>query len=160
MSFTFTPASGHQLDRPGRYLILDIADPNDWQHVRRDPYPLCTSDSESLDQSSWRQGHSTAFLPPVDAASEVVDEYLDGGEPDPDGQRLYLFLHPDSAAYAVVGPTLELLDREHPRLPATFYHLFTGALNRWVRKGGASLFGSNARACVLTWGARWSESNT
>ena len=46
---------------------------------------------------------------------------------------LYLFLHPDSAAYVVAGPTLELLEQEHPRLPATFYHLFTGALNRWVR---------------------------
>jgi hypothetical protein len=33
----------------------------------------------------------------------------------------------------VAGPTLELMAQEHPRLPATFYHLFTGALNRWVR---------------------------
>ena len=65
--------------------------------------------------------------------SEVVDEYLDGSEPDPDGRRLYLFLHPDSAAYAVAGPTLELLEREHPRLPVTFYRLFTGAVGRWAR---------------------------
>jgi hypothetical protein len=26
-----------------------------------------------------------------------------------------------------------LLDKLHPRLPATFLHLFLGALNRWVR---------------------------
>jgi hypothetical protein len=26
-----------------------------------------------------------------------------------------------------------LLDKLHPRLPATFFHLFLGALNRWVR---------------------------
>ena len=27
--------------------------------------------------------------------SEVLDEYLDGGEPDPDGGRLCLVLHPE-----------------------------------------------------------------
>jgi len=42
---------------------------------------------------------------------------------------LYLFLHPGSAALVVAGPALELLGQEHPRLAATFYHLFTGALN-------------------------------
>ncbi len=62
-----------------------------------------------------------------------MDEYAEGGERDPDGRKLYLVLHPDSAAYVVAGPTLELLKWEHPRLPATFYHLFTGALNKWVR---------------------------
>jgi hypothetical protein len=65
--------------------------------------------------------------------SEVVEEYLEAGESDPDGRGLYLFLHPDSAAFVVAGPTLELLGREHPQLPATFYHVFTGALNRWIR---------------------------
>src|SRR6266567_7334901 len=40
---------------------------------------------------------------------------------------------PDSTAYIVAGPALELLDREHGRLPAIFYHVFTGALNKWVR---------------------------
>jgi hypothetical protein len=65
--------------------------------------------------------------------SSVLDEYLDAGKADPEGRRLYLILDPTSAAYVVARPTLELLEREHPRLPATFYHLFTGALNRWVR---------------------------
>jgi hypothetical protein len=65
--------------------------------------------------------------------SEVVDEYLEAGESDPDGRRLYLFLHPDSAAFVVAGPTPELLGHEHPRLAATFYHVFTGTLNRWIR---------------------------
>jgi len=65
--------------------------------------------------------------------SSVLDEYSDAGDADPDGRRLYLILDPTSAAYVVARPTLELLEREHPHLPATFYHLFTGALNRWVR---------------------------
>lgn len=52
----------------------------------------------------------------------------DGHDPD-----IYLALEPESAGYVVLGPTLRLLEREHPRLPVTFVHLFTRALNRWVR---------------------------
>jgi hypothetical protein len=65
--------------------------------------------------------------------SELVDEYAAAAEQNPDGEHLYFILHPDSAAYVVAGPTLGLLEREHPRLPATFYHVFTVALKRWVR---------------------------
>ncbi len=32
-----------------------------------------------------------------------------------------------------MGPTLRLLKSLHPRLPVTFFDLFTGALNRWIR---------------------------
>jgi hypothetical protein len=31
------------------------------------------------------------------------------------------------------GPTLKLLESVHPQLPATFFHLFVGALNGWLR---------------------------
>ena len=33
----------------------------------------------------------------------------------------------------VFGPTLDMLERVDPRLPATLFHLFSGALNRWIR---------------------------
>jgi hypothetical protein len=46
---------------------------------------------------------------------------------------MYLVLEPDSAGYVVLGPTLRLLETVHPRLPTTFFDLFTHALNRWVR---------------------------
>ena len=65
--------------------------------------------------------------------SLLVDEYAEAAEQDPDGHRLYFILHPDSTAYIVAGPALELLDRDPGRLPAIFYHVFTGALNKWVR---------------------------
>ena len=49
------------------------------------------------------------------------------------GNEMYLVLEPDSAGYVVLGPTLRLLETVHPRLPTTFFDLFTHALNRWVR---------------------------
>jgi len=113
-------------------LELDIAESSDWRRVRRDP-----TDYVQATLNRWIDLHGGKALRRRFCLrlmlSEVVDEYTDAGESDPDGRRLYLFLHPESAAFVVAGPTLELMAQEHPRLPATFYHLFTGALNRWVR---------------------------
>jgi hypothetical protein len=113
-------------------LEMDIADPSDWQRVRRDPTEFVPA---TLNR--WIDLHGGKTLRRRFCLrlmlSEVVDEYLEAGETDPDGRGLYLFLHPESAAFVVAGPTLELLENEHPRLPATFYHVFTGALNRWLR---------------------------
>src|SRR5947208_8520333 len=52
-----------------------------------------------------------------------------------DGRRelLYLMVDPDSAGYMILERTLEMLEVIHPRLPASFYHLLVGAIQRWVR---------------------------
>ena len=113
-------------------IELHIADPNDWQRAGRDP-----TEYVQATLNRWINLHGGKTIRRRFSLrlmlSEVLDVYLDEGEPDPDGRKLYLILHPESAAYVVAGPTLELLEREHPRLPATFYHLLTGSLNRWVR---------------------------
>ena len=111
---------------------LDIADPNDWRRVRRDPTDyLQATLNRWIDLHGGRTIRRRFNLRLV--LSDLVDEYAEEGEQDPDGRKLYLILDSDSAAYIVAGPTLELLQREHSRLPATFYHLLMGALRRWVR---------------------------
>jgi hypothetical protein len=62
--------------------------------------------------------------------SDRLVDYSD--ERGPEG-TLYLILDPDSAAFVLLNPTIELLGSIHPRLPATFFGHFTGSLNRWVR---------------------------
>jgi hypothetical protein len=62
--------------------------------------------------------------------SDRLVDYSD--ERGPEG-RLNLILDPDSAAFVLLNPTIELLGRVHPRLPATFFRHFVGSLNRWVR---------------------------
>jgi hypothetical protein len=49
--------------------------------------------------------------------------------------QLFLIVEPSEATCgcATFGPTLALLESIHPQLPATFFHLFVGALNRWLR---------------------------
>jgi len=110
----------------------EIADPTDWQRVRRDPTAFV-----GLTLQRWIDVHGGKAIRRRFnlrlTLSEQVDEYAEAADQDPNGRQLYLILDPDAAAYVVAGPTLELLEREHPRLPATFYHVFTGGLNKWVR---------------------------
>ncbi len=40
---------------------------------------------------------------------------------------------PDGAAFVLLNPTLELLVKVDPRLPATFFRHFVGAVSCWVR---------------------------
>lgn len=90
----------------------------------------------SLDR--WLDDHGRAkiqeqfFLDVV--LSNALDRYSCGQAVESgDISRMYLTIEPESAGYVVLGPTLRLLDAAHPRLPATFLHLFLGALNRWLR---------------------------
>ena len=48
---------------------------------------------------------------------------------------MFLIVEPSEASCgcAAFGPTLKLLESVHPQLPATFFHLFVGALNGWLR---------------------------
>jgi hypothetical protein len=111
---------------------LNIADPSEWQRVHHDP-----TDYLRATLNRWIDLHGARTIRRRFCLSlmlsDVLDEYFDSGEADPDGRRLYLILHPTSAAYVVARPTLDLLEREHPCLPATFYNLFTRALSKWVR---------------------------
>lgn len=90
----------------------------------------------SLDR--WLDDHGRAkiqeqfFLDVV--LSNALDRYSCGqAAGSGDISRMYLTIEPESAGYVVLGPTLRLLDAAHSRLPATFLHLFLGALNRWLR---------------------------
>jgi hypothetical protein len=113
-------------------LEVDIADPVDWLRVRRDPTAYVETTLNRWIDLHGGMAIRRRFNLGL-TLSELVDEYAEGGEQDPDGQDLYFVLHADSAAYVVAGPTLELLEREHTRLPAAFYHMFTAALNKWAK---------------------------
>lgn len=55
------------------------------------------------------------------------------GEREVGAAELFLTVDPVQSGYLVLGPTVRILEEQHPRLPATFFHLLSSALNRWVR---------------------------
>lgn len=106
----------------------DIAVVEDWEKSGRDAtkYLLLTL-------QRWIRNHGGASIQRrFDLDLTLSDRLVDySDERGPDG-TLYLIVDPDSAAFALLNPTLELLET-NPRLPATFYRCFAGSLNRWVR---------------------------
>lgn len=111
---------------------LDLAAPEDWESAHRDPgmYVLKTIERRIAAHGGAairRRFDLYATL------GSFLDEYSGNNEENPDGTQLYLTVDPDRCGFVVLSPTLELLEKAHPQLAATFYSLLTRALNVWVR---------------------------
>ncbi len=106
-----------------------IAVAEDWEKSGRDAtkYLLLTL-------QRWTSAHGVAAIRrrfDLDLAlSDRLVDYSD--ERGPKG-TLYLIVDPESAAFVLLKPVIELLEEIHPRLPATFFRYFVGSLNPWVR---------------------------
>lgn len=110
-------------------IKCDVAVPEDWEKSRR--YPLrCLF----LTLERWIQMHGgSAIDRRFDLDLTLSDRLIDYSDERAPKGTLYLVLDPDSAAFVLLTPTVDLLEKAHPHLPATFYSHFAGALNRWVR---------------------------
>ncbi len=112
-------------------LRAGIGCPEDWPKSAGDPGRFL-----KLTLDRWVAAHSGDPIRQQFELSLILSTELDrcsSREPAGGVEELYLLLEPGSAGYVVLGPTIKLLERIHPRLPATFFSLFIGALNRWVR---------------------------
>jgi hypothetical protein len=111
---------------------LDIAVPGDWGKAERDPTSFIRVTLEH-----WIRKHGGSAIRHRFLLSAVISnspsEWAERDETKPN--QLFLIVEPSEATCGCVtfGPTLILLESVHPQLPATFFHLFVGALNRWSR---------------------------
>ena len=111
---------------------LDIAVPEDWKKAEGDPTSLTR-----LTLERWIKAHGgpairRRFLL-VASISDTPCEWTERDESKPN--QLFLLVEPSEASCgcATFGPTLDLLEKVHPQLPVTFFNLFVGALNSWIR---------------------------
>jgi hypothetical protein len=113
-------------------LELDIAVPGDWKKAERDPTSFIRVALER-----WIHAHDGPAIRHRFLLSAVISNSpSDWAERDESGpNQLFLIVEPSEATCgcATFGPTLQLLESVHSQLPATFFHLFVGALNRWIR---------------------------
>jgi hypothetical protein len=88
----------------------------------------------SLTLQRWAGEHGgSAIERRFDLDMTLSDRLVDySGERGPEG-TLYLMVDPDGAAFVLLNPTIELLAKIHPRLPATFFRHFVGSLSCWAR---------------------------
>jgi hypothetical protein len=113
-------------------LELDIAVAGDWEKAERDPTSFIRITLERWIYSHGGSAIRHRFLLSAVIANSPSD-WAERDETRPN--QLFLIVEPSEAtcACATFGPTLQLLESIHPHLPATFFHLFVGALNRWTR---------------------------
>ena len=111
-------------------LKLDIATPEDWEKAKHDPTSYI-----GLTLGRWIAVHGGPAIRRrfalTAAITSCLDDYTERDETN--SNLLYLTVESDRSGYVVFGPTLEVLEKIHLRLPVTFFHLLAGALNKWVR---------------------------
>lgn len=107
----------------------EMAVVEDWEQSGRDAAKYL---SATLDR--WIREHGgPAIDRRFDLDLTLGDRLVDyADERGPEG-TLYLIVDPDSAAFVLLKPVVELLETVHPCLPVTFFKHFVGSLNRWVR---------------------------
>ncbi len=111
---------------------LDIAIPGDWTRAEGDPTSFTR-----LTLERWIKAHGGSAIRHRFLLSAVISntpcDWAERDETRPN--QLFLIVEPSEATCGCVtfGPTLELLESVQPRLPTTFFHLFVGALNTWLR---------------------------
>jgi hypothetical protein len=108
---------------------LGIAEPRDWGQAGRSALGYIVSTLKR-----WIASHGGDVIRRqfgmYASISGAPDPYA---EEDTQSNLLYLVVNPDSAAYVVIGPMLELLAAIDARLPVSFYRLFVDAVRRWTR---------------------------
>jgi hypothetical protein len=111
---------------------LDIAVSGDWKRAECDPTSFIRITLERRIKAHGGSAIRRRFLL-VAAISDTPCEWAERDESKP--FQLFLTVEPSEASCGCVtfGPTLELLEKVHPHLPVTFFNLFVGALNCWVR---------------------------
>jgi len=118
--------------RLGRtFLASGVAAADSWFQAGRDPFRFLEQTLKDWIEAHGSQDIDSDLFLRLGLVSDLDPHGQGGGEQG--GNEMYLVLEPDSAGYVVLGPTLRLLETVHPRLPTTFFDLFTHALNRWVR---------------------------
>jgi len=111
---------------------LDIAVPRDWKRAERDPTSFLRITLERMIKVHGGSAIRRRFLLSA-VISNTPCDWAERDETRPN--QLFLIVEPSEASCGCVtfGPALQLLESIHPQLPATFFHLFIGALNRWLR---------------------------
>ncbi|MGB9071097.1 MAG: hypothetical protein WCC22_00370 [Terriglobales bacterium] len=107
----------------------DIAVVEDWEESGRDAAKYL-----SLTLLRWIRDHGgVAIGRRFDVNLTLSDRLVDYSDERGPEDTLYLIVDPDGAAFVLLDPAIELLEKVHPGLPATFLRHFVGSLNRWVR---------------------------
>jgi hypothetical protein len=132
LQFQFSAGDRASIALARTLLELDLASPDDWEVANHDPAAYVLASLDRLIAAHGGDSLKRRF-DLCAALTSCLDECSERNETNPDGSRLYLTVDPERCGFLILNPTVKLLEEANPRLPATFYGLFAGALNKWIR---------------------------
>ncbi len=112
-------------------LETDIARAADWRGCAGNPLHFVRRTIQRFARSHGATSIDQAF----EVLLSFSDSPLDLFEPseEPDSSLVFLYMEAASCGFVNFGPVLPILEKAHPRLPATIVHLFLNGMNRWFR---------------------------
>lgn len=113
-------------------LDAGIADAVDWSKREKNAVDFVEKTLRRWAMQHGGEDISSEFDVTLALVSDL-EPYAEGHSDATVVQEMFIVLEPETAGYVVLGPLLRELNAIHRRLPVTFFHLFTAALNRWVR---------------------------
>lgn len=113
-------------------LETDIARAADWKGCAGNPLHFVKRTIQRFARTHGATAIDQAFEVSVSFSDSPLGLVVESSE-EPDGSLVFLYMEAGSCGFVNLGPVLPILETAHPRLPATFVHLFLNGINRWFR---------------------------
>jgi hypothetical protein len=112
-------------------LLAGIGLPEDWERSKADPIAFMLRTVESAAEGFSRKAiDGVAHVDVLFGTSPYISSWHEREYENPD--RVFLAVEATHISIVYLRPTLELLAKAHPRLPATFYHLLLEGVSSWI----------------------------
>ena len=112
-------------------LLAGIGQPDDWEQSKRDPIGFMLRTVEGATAAFNRKAiDAVAHVDILFGTSPYISSWHEREYENPD--RVFLAAEATHISLVYLRPTLELLGKAHPRLPATFYRMLLESLCPWI----------------------------
>jgi hypothetical protein len=129
----FLPSNTYSgaFDLARNLLLAGIGRPEDWGRSKGDPVTFMLQTVERTGASFNRKAIDTvAHTDILFGTSPYISSWHEKEHEDPG--RVFLAVEATQISIVYLRPTLELLGKAHPRLPATFYRMLLEGVASWI----------------------------
>src|SRR5215470_2131493 len=112
-------------------LLAGVGEPEDWERSKGDPVAFILQTVERTAAAFNRKTiDAVAHTDILFGTSPYISSWHEREHEDLD--RAFLAVEATQISIIYLRPTLELLAKTHPRLPATFYRMLFEGMSSWI----------------------------
>ena len=129
----FLPSNTHSgaFELARNLLLAGVGRPEDWERSKGDPVAFMLRTVEHTAAAFNRKAiDAVAHTDILFGTSPYVSSWQEKEYEDPG--RVFLAVEATHISIVYLRPTLELLGKTHPRLPATFYQMLLEGMASWI----------------------------